>query len=473
MAWNLHSPAAMRPLIIFLVLTWSAGARAQEERILHQDVQRRWSRTHDRISARILGRETVRAPSSATVQRMIATPENQRAREQGEGLLHALVGQVKGNDVRRGIRRGYGATDIEYRGKNLSARLGLRPGQGVVWSTTRAQIELRAETSGRVVVTSRPHDRYLNALRDAVNGIVSRVANDPDHQLTAKEQRRLALAPTDMRAEALARVGFKLRREEHGKGLKYELEVPGERGLKVFSRVFTPGVSTYLPGKGHSQYIHSGWVVDFMFASREHLRTTNRTVYPVMLGGREAARMDTLVDSVLNRGWDMGVSTQGSTDYTRGRPPGYWPPRPGVDKKTGNTCTTTHHRAPVGSRLADFRWLDALDRSGLVQGSLLDAVSAAHGQQRVAKIDELMVKAGGQTREQLRRLRGIVEQYNGMQMTDFPLQLLGRRQLKDLMGVPFNPAHRGTTDPVGPGFARPMYSGAPERIPVVVKLKKD
>jgi len=462
----------MRPVIVFLLLTWSLGARAQEERILRQDVQRRWSRTHDQISARILMRQTVKAPSSTTVRRMVATQENQRARKQGGDLLRAIVGHVKGKDVRRGIRRGYGATDVEYRGKGLAARLGLRPGQGVAWSTEHKQLEVRAETSGRVVVTTRRHDRYLSALRDAVNGIVSRVASDPDYQLTAKEQRRLALAPTDMRAEALARVGFKLRREMHGKGLKYELEVPGERGLKVFSQVFGPGVSTYLPGKGHSQYLHGGWVVDFMFASREHLRTTNRTVYPVMLGGKEAARMDTLVDSVLNRGWDMGVSTQGSTDYTRGRPPGYWPPRPGVDRKTGNTCTTTHHRAPVGSRLADFRWLDALDRSGLVQGSLLEAVGAARGQQRVAKIDELMVKAAGQTREQLVRLRGIVEQYNGMQMTDFPLQLLGRRQLKELMGVPFNPTHKGTTDPVGPGFARPMYSSAPERIPVVVKLKK-
>jgi len=230
-------------------------------------------------------------------------------------------------------------------------------------------------------------------------------------------------------------------------------------------------VSTFLPGKGHSQYIHNGWVVDFMFASREDLRPTNQVIYPVMLSGKEAARMDALQNAILEKGFDMGVSTQGSTNYTCGRPPGYWPPRPG-DTKTGNTCTTTHHRAPVGARLPQHRWLDELDHSGLVQGSVLAAIDRVSGQRRVAAIDQLLPTSTGRTREQLTRLRGVVEQYNRLQMTDL-LPLLGRRQLKDLIGVPFDPRHKGTTDPVGPGFARPMYSGAPERIPVVVKLRKE
>jgi hypothetical protein len=457
--------------ILVLLLIAPAVSQAQQE-IMPKDVQARWGKVHDRVASRILSRRTVRPLSKAAVRRLVTLPENIKQAKEGRALIKNLVTTARHSGARRGVRRGYTSNDVEFRGKGLAARLGLKTGQSIHWNNRGARLEVKAETSGRVVISSRRHDRYMGALRTAVNRIVDKVVKDPAYQPTAKEQLRLALAPTDLRAEALARSGYKLRREQRGKGLKYELEVKGERGLQTFSKVFGPAVSTYLPGKGHSQYLHNGWVVDLMFTGRERLRTTNRTIFPVMLSGKEAGRMDTLVDRIINSGWYGAEPTQGNTNYTHGRPPGYWPPRPGIDKKTGNSCTTTHHRAPVGRRLKSFRWLDSLDRAGLVQGSLLAQLTKVSGATRIAKIDELLTGAQGEPRRQLQQLRGIVEQYNGMGITEFPLGLLGRKQVKDLLGLPYDPKRKGTTDPVGPGFARPMYSGASSRIPVVVRLKK-
>jgi hypothetical protein len=457
--------------MLVLLLVTPAVSLAQQE-IMHKDVQARWGKVHDRVASRILSRRPVRRLSQAAVRRLVTSPENTDQSQKGRALIKNLVTTARHSGARRGVRRGYTSNDVEYRGKGLAARLGLKTGQSIRWNTKGARLEVKAETSGRVVISSRRHDRYLGALRKEVYRVVDKVVKDPTYQPTAKEQQRLALAPTDLRAEALARKGYKLRREQRGKGLKYELEVKGEQGLKAFAKVFGPAVSTYLPGSGHSQYIHNGWVVDFMFTGREPLRPTNRTVYPVMLSGKEAGRMDKLTDAIINSGWYGAEPTQGNTNYTHGRPPGYWPPRPGIDKKTGNSCTTTHHRAPVGPRLKGFRWLDSLDRAGLVQGSLLTHLTKVSGATRIAKIDELLTSSSGEPRRQLKQLKGIVEQYNGMRMTEFPLDLLGRKQVKDLMGTPYDPRRKGTTDPVGPGFARPMYSGATERIPVVVRLKK-
>jgi hypothetical protein len=308
-----------------------------------------------------------------------------------------------------------------------------------------------------------------------------------------------------MRAEALARHGFKLKREQRGApgNLKYLLEVKGEQKLKVFSRVFGPGVSTYLPGKGHSQYIHNDRVVDYFFAELNNLRSTNRIVYPVMLSVKEGQRLDLLSQAVIDGYSYGGEAVQGPTKG-HGRPKGSWPPHPRRDRVTGNTCTTTHHRAPVGERRREMVWLDQLDRSlsDLARSGRLKLDGTAstketsvfigkrskpvfltwlsrnwRGPDRIKLVEELIQNNRSSidhsTYKQLTRLSRWIRYYNKVGLSEFPLELLGRRPLKELMGVKHDPKRLGTTDPLGPGFGRQMYSAAPERVPVVVRLRKD
>lgn len=458
----------------------------------------------ERIQDRLFSGKTVRPLSQAARARLVNAPGNADAMARGRDLLKGLAGKARSGGIKRGIRRGYGSRDFEYRGSGLAKQLGLSKGQSIAWNTRGARHEVKVESHSRVVWTIRRHDVYASRLRSALGKIVARVARDPSVELSARDQRVLATAPTDMRAEALARHGLKLKRVESGRkgNLKYKLHVPGSR-LPLFTKVFGPGVSTYLPGKGHSMYVHKGLVWEtFRYHGTNELRPTSKTIYPVMLKDAEARNMDLLAKDM---GRSYGDGVQGRL-MGRGRPPG-WPLAPG-QTKTGNTCTTTHHRAPVGKRLPEMKWIDQLSkvvaqkaRAGgiqiklprehglaglfhqlvgrasadnpLARKPLLEVLTDMRPGARIEILDQLARTPGlsAADRANVGKLRTIVEQYNRT-LPGFPLQLVGRAPLKNMMGVPFDPKRPGTTDPVGPGFAKGMYSGAPARIPVLVKLEK-
>jgi hypothetical protein len=459
-------------LVVTATLTWSiTTVSAEPGRLVSSELGKAWTARHDRIQEKILARQRVRPPSASTVQKLLADPANQAAARSGSDQLKALNRAVTSGGAKRGVRRGYSGTEVEYSGRGLASRLGLRAGQSTTWATMGAVLEVKAENAGRVVLKVRRHDVFMQALRGAVDTIVAKLAADPTATLTVKEELRLAMAPADLRAEALADHGFKLARQAQATGLKYRLQVTGDRQTRVFARVFGPAMSTYLPGGHHSQYIHSGRIFDTYFAELDmSLRPTNRTVYPVTLGVREAQRLDTLAAAVVS-----GDSYVQGTTYASSRPPGYWPPRPGTDCKSGNSCTTTHHRAPIGNRNASNAWLDELERAQAGSPSLLEQVGSKQGPARLQRIDQLVADpaTSARQRELLGRLRPIVESYNTIGLSQFPLTLLGRAQLKDLLGVSFDPTRAGTTDPVGPGLAKPFYGSAPNRIPVIVELHRD
>ncbi len=461
---------ARATLWITLLLCSASVARAEPGKLVSTGLASVWRARHDRVQEKILARQVVRAPSASTVQKRLADPANQAAARAGADQLKALHQAALSGVARRGTRRGTSGTEVEWSGRGLAGQLGLKAGQSTTWATGSALLEVKAESASRVVLTVRRHDVYLQALRGAVEKIVARLAADPAASLTAKDELRLALAPTDLRAEAMAKQGCKLERQAQASGLKYRLHVTGEQETRLFARVFGPAVTSYLPGNHHSQYIHSGLIFDSFFGElNEPLRSTQRTVYPVTLGVREAQRLDTLAAALVRD--ESGVQ---GTSYPAKRPPGYWPPRPGKDCKTGNSCTTTHHRAPIGARSPEHAWLDELEAAPAGQPSLMEQVSRA-GFNRLAKIDELLAAptTTARQRELLGKLRPIVESHGSMGLRSFPLTLLGRAQLKDLLGVPFDPTRPGTTDPVGPGLAKPFYGAAPKRIPVIVQLHRD
>jgi hypothetical protein len=453
----------------------------------------RGSAAGDRIQRRILNHQRVRPFRQGQVSGEIA---------RGKAILEQLVAT---DGVKRGVRRGYGSRDVEFKGRGLAKGVGLASGQSIAWSTRGASHTLKAESSGRVVWTIRRHDRYMNALRGAVTRVVGQLAAEPDRKPTAREQRVLAMAPTDMRAEALARHGLKLERVTSGRegNLKYKLHVRPER-LDLFTRVFGPGVSTYMPGKGHSMYVHHGLVWEtYPVHGSSTLRPTSRTIYPVMLSNREARRMDLLAASL-----EEGFRGEGSQGPLKGRGrPANWPIKPG-DGATGNTCTTTHHRAPVGSRAKELAWMDGLERSvaelaragaldgmkvfmprglaswqqkllsikappnPLLEKPLLRVLTETAPNARMRLLDELarQPKITSADRANIEKLKPWIELYS-KKLPSFPLELMGRARLKSLMGTPHDPARLGTTDPLGPGYAKGLYSKAPQRVPVLVKLE--
>ncbi len=249
---------------------------------------------------------------------------------------------------------------MEFKGRGLARGLGLRSGETIVWNSKGARHVLKAETASRVVLTTQRHDIYMTALRKAVTGIAKKVARDPSATLDGRDQRVLALAPTDMRAEVLADQGFKLTRVQRGPAqkLKYHLVVPAKK-LDLFTKIFGPGVSTMMPGKGHSMYLHQGLVWEtYDVHGSQKIRPTSRTIYPVMLTGQEARRMDVL--GVAMKKAIQATDVQG--DLKGSGRPSFWPMSP-EQTSTGNTCTTTHHRAPIGPRGRDWVWLDNLQRS--------------------------------------------------------------------------------------------------------------
>jgi hypothetical protein len=492
------------PLLLSLVFLASGLAHAEGYRTIALP---KGCKVRDRIQDKIMARKIVRPMSQAARTRLAGGEANLAAKAQGRATLKSLYSLSKGSAVKRGMRRGYGSRDIEFKGSGLAKKLGLKKGQSVQWNTRGAAYDLKVESHSRVVLTLRRHDRYMGALRSSVVRVVEKIAAEPSRALTDRDQRVLATAPTDMRAEALAKHGLKLERVKSGTegNLKYKLHVPAAK-LSLYNKVFGPGVSAYMPGKGHSMYVHKGLVWEtFPYHGSSKLRPTSRTIYPVMLSNSESRRMDVLAAS-LKEGY-RGEGSQGGLKAT-GRPAN-WPIKPG-DSATGNTCTTTHHRAPVGQRAPELAWMGKLERSisklaakgalndmklfmpkgleswkqkllhikapsnPLLDKPLLRVLTQTEPRQRIELLDQLATRPGitAEDRANIGKLKPWVELYN-KKLPSFPLELMGRTQLKSVMGVPHDPKRLGTTDPLGPGYAMGLYSKAPHRIPVLVKLEKN
>ena len=456
------------------------SARAAEQRLALQQ--------------KLLAREVVRAPARTVVAELVAAPGNAAARAEGEALV-ARLGAKRG--VTKAGRKGYTSRDTIYSAKNLASALRLKRGEKRVWDTPTAHYELEATGANSVTVVERPHDVVLTSLRRVVGRIVARLVANPRSKPTRQEQLVLGLAPPDLRAEVLATVkGFKLRRITAGgaANLKYELELNSDDSeqFQLYARVFGPNLHGYMPGHGHSYAIHNEQVLETYSGTTDGLRATSASVYPVALTDHEAKNVDVFFGAALTEHDDVTRS-----EVSRGRPKPYPPTL--KDKSTQNSCTTTFHRMPVGKRSAEMAWLDALEtkvlalaKGGRLKPSgrvgsrreiqalkleevpLLRALDSLSPYVRLEVLQSLAQYAGldQTTREQLGTLRTWAEHYIELDIPRFPLELLGREPLKNLIGVPFDRARKGTTDPPGPGFARQMFVGAPERVPVIVRLRE-
>jgi hypothetical protein len=265
--------------------------------------------------------------------------------------------------------------------------------------------------------------------------------------------------------------------------------------MKIYNRVMSPNIFTYAPAGYHSKYVSQGEVVD-LYGSTNYgeLRPNKFPLFPTWLSDGEAARMFT-VFRVGNDNWSYAMGTQ----LSHGRP-GMWPPTRTQRAKTGNSCTTTFIRAPVGERDPRYAWIDALQdkvakaaRAGRVQVEgldlskqrLLEAITGKDQSGYQAVFAALKRQLPGEARN-LDRLRGEVDflydklkggagggrydydrhkyVYDSFRCV-FPMDLMHREPLAKMAGV--------TGDPVGPGMAKQKFrAGDPTRLGVVTVFEK-
>jgi len=263
--------------------------------------------------------------------------------------------------------------------------------------------------------------------------------------------------------------------------------------MSIYNRVMSPNLITYMPAGYHSKYISHGTVLDLWGnSSYGELRPNSKSLFPTWLSDGEAARMKQIFD-VGNSSWSTSLGEQ----MAHGRP-GMWPPTETQRSKTGNSCTTTFIRAPVGERAAQYAWIDKLQakvaqaaKAGrlsvegvdLSKTKLLEAVTGMGPEQYRAVFDQVVRQLPGESRD-LGKLRGQVDffydklkgrtysygygyNYNssGQEKCTFPYDLMHRTPLSKMAGI--------TGDPVGPGMATQKFRAAdPLRIGVVTVFDK-
>ena len=246
------------------------------------------------------------------------------------------------------------------------------------------------------------------------------------------------------------------------------------RQMSIYNRVMGPNIIAYMPAGGHSQYVSRGEVFD-MWGMSEYsaLRANNYQLFPTWLSDKEAARVKQLAE-LANKSWGSLLGTQ----KAHGRP-GMWPPSPDQKGKTGNSCTTTFIRAPIGEREPQYAWIDELQakvgaaaragrlsRAGvdLARQSLLEAVTGKSPGQYGSIFDAIkaaMPRAG----RELDKLRAEVDFFHGKlkgradpyayrarEKCVFPMDLMHRAPLSKLANI--------QGDPVGPGMARQKFKAA-------------
>jgi hypothetical protein len=361
--------------------------------------------------------------------------------------------------------------------------------------------------------------RRTEAMRKAIlanaRKIVKAIVANPNEQPAAAEQNVLGLLSPAQRAQLLKEeAGFKvekvkfkvngtptdklkitLKRYATGEGTYFSTPPATPefaRQMSIYNRVMGANIVTYMPAGGHSKYTSRGGVFDmwdtFAYGG---LRPNNHPLFPTWLSDGEAKRLKSIADPA---GWNWSAYLGQKLSHGR---PGMWPPTPGQTLATGNSCTTTFIRAPIGEREASYAWIDGL------QGKIRAAANprSGRGALEVAGVDlkgrNLLEAITGKTpaeygpifdaiksklpREAARidKLRAEVDFFHGQLKTTsydysartstdkcvFPLDLMHRTPLAQLAKI--------TGDPVGPGMATQKFRAAdPTRLGVVTVFEK-
>jgi hypothetical protein len=349
------------------------------------------------------------------------------------------------------------------------------------------------------------------AIKKAVyeNGrkLVKQIAANPTGKVSPAEQKVLGLLSPMQRAQLLKeeagfqveKVKFKVEGQPTTK-LKITLKRFGylysyngndqdfTKQMSVFNRVMSPNSIAYVPAGCHSKYLAGGEVVD-LYAGRNFgaLHPNSRPFFPTWMSDAEAKNMKTIFD-VGNSSWDTALGEQ----VSHGRA-GMWPPT-ATTKKTGNSCTTTFIRAPIGARQSAYAWIDELQgkvstaaAAGRIQvngvdlkkQTLLEAVTGKTPEATDRIFTAVKAALRGEARN-LDKLRGEVtfffdklkskpDRYGHSRVEankcNFPMELMHRVPLSELAKI--------TGDPVGPGMATQKFRAAdPTRIGVVTVFEK-
>ena len=367
---------------------------------------------------------------------------------------------------------------------------------------------LAGKSTSQVQAWSR---RVRGAINRNAKKIVQDIVANPSATPAKREQMILGLvSPTD-RALLLKDVaGFKVDKVKYKVNgtptTKYKIRLRrfGEneysygasspeytKQMSIYNRVMGPNLITYMPAGYHSKYVSRGKVLDLWGSSGYgDLRPNSKSLFPTWLSDGEAARMKQVFD-VGNSSWSSSLGEQ----MAHGRP-GMWPPTESQRSKTGNSCTTTFIRAPVGERVAQYAWIDKLQakvtqaaKAGrlsvegvdLSKAKLLEAVTGMGQEQYRAVFDQVARALPGESRD-LGKLRGQVDffydklkgrsysysyNYNSssQEKCTFPYDLMHRTPLSTMANI--------TGDPVGPGMATQKFRAAdPLRIGVVTVFDK-
>jgi hypothetical protein len=358
--------------------------------------------------------------------------------------------------------------------------------------------------------------RVQKAINRNAEKVVRSIVANPDASPTKREQMILGLVAPQQRAKLLKEVaGFKVDKVRYKvNGVptdKYKITLkrhgfnPSEWGsygtptaefakqMKIYDRVMGANIITYAPAGGHSKYVSQGEMIDLYGGSPYGaVRPNKHPLFPTWLSDVEAARMKEVFD-VGNNHWSYALGTK----MSHGRP-GMWPPTKTQRAATGNSCTTTFIRAPIGDRDPQYAWIDALQekvaaaaKAGqvTVQGvdlsgkRLLEAITGKKPADYQAVFAALKQQLPREARN-LDKLKGEVDffhdklkgrgygyysygSYNSSaeEKCMFPMDLMHRTPLSQMAGI--------TGDPVGPGMAKQKFrAGDPTRLGVVTVFEK-
>jgi hypothetical protein len=261
-----------------------------------------------------------------------------------------------------------------------------------------------------------------------------------------------------------------------------------ERQMGIYNRVMSPNTVSYFPSGHHSKYVARGEVFDiYGMGPYGALRPNSFTLFPTWLSDGEARRLKSVVDPA-GSSWRSYLGSQ----LSHGRP-GMWPPTKDQKLATGNSCTTTFIRAPIGERDARYAWIDQLQGKisaaasanklavtgvDLKKQSLLEAITGKKPDEYGPIFDAVKAKLPREAAS-LDKLRGEVDFFFGKLKSDgydyqlgrsattcvFPMDLMHRKPLSEMAKI--------TGDPLGPGMATQKFrSGDPTRLGVVTVFEK-
>ncbi len=336
--------------------------------------------------------------------------------------------------------------------------------------------------------------------RKVVKAIVAKPKGKPGHA----EQTILGLLSPTQRAQLLKEeAGFQVERitskvdgkteekvkvtlKRYGQSSYGDANTEFDKQMNIYNRVMGPNVITYMPAGYHSKYVSRGNVFDIWGSDGDGygaIRPNDYALHPTWLSDAEAQRMSSVIN-VGRKSWDSSLGKQ----MAHGRP-AMWPPAKGVKGRTGNSCTTTFIRAPVGERASGFGWIDELQASVLkaakagrvqIEGADLktDTVLAAVTGKSKAASDAIFTELTRQLpreRDTIARLQTEVDFFRGkLESKDysnethctFPMDLMHRTPLSELARI--------ASDPVGPkGASRKFRAADPVRVGVLTVFEKE